>query len=207
MIADILPAGVVAAESFGPPGDWTLFPAEAAAIATASPGRQAEFAAGRAVARSALASLGAPAGPVLPGRAGEPQWPAGVVGSITHCAGYRACAVTLARDLAAIGIDAEPCLALADGLLEEVAGAGERAWLSELSMASPGVPWGRVLFCAKEAVYKAWYPRTGQRPGLRNMTVQISTAGAFTAALPPASLTGRWLVSGGLIVTAVSVPR
>ena len=212
MIADILPAGVVAAESFGPPGDWKLFPPEAAAIATAGPGRQAEFAAGRAVARAALARLGAPAGPVLPGLAGEPRWPGGVVGSITHCAGYRACAVTLARDLAAIGIDAEPCLALADGLLEEVAGAAERARLSELSVARPGVPWGRVLFCAKEAVYKAWYPRTGQRPGLRSMAVQISAAGAFTATLPPAtlppaSLTGRWLVSRGLIVTAVSVPR
>src|SRR5215831_163952 len=205
MIADILPAGVVAAESFGPSGEWKLYPGEAAAIATAGPGRRAELAAGRAVARAALAGLGAPAGPVLPGRAGQPQWPDGVVGSITHCAGYRACAVTLARDLAAIGIDAEPCLALADGLLEEVAGAAERAWLAELSAASPGVPWGRVLFCAKEAVYKAWYPRTGQRPGLRSMTVQVAAAGTFAAALPPASLTGRWLVSGGLIVTAVSV--
>src|SRR5215471_21275329 len=98
MIADILPTGVVAAESFGPPGDGKLFPAEAAAIATAGPGRRAEFAAGRAVARAALARLGAPAGPVLPGRAGEPRWPGGVVGGITHCAGYRACAVGLARD-------------------------------------------------------------------------------------------------------------
>ena len=207
MIADILPAGVVAAESFGPPGDWKLFPGEAAAVATASPARRAEFAAGRAVARAALASLGAPAGPVLPGRAGEPQWPGGVVGSITHCAGYRACAVTRARDVAAIGIDAEPCLALADGLLAEVAGAAERAWLTELSVAGPGVPWDRVLFCAKEAVYKAWYPRTGQRPGLRSMTVQVSATGTFAAALPSGHLTGRWLVGGGLIVTAVSVPR
>jgi enterobactin synthetase component D / holo-[acyl-carrier protein] synthase len=206
MIADILPAGVVAAESFGPPGDGKLFPGEAAAIATASPGRRAEFAAGRAVARAALASLGAPAGPVLPGQAGEPRWPVGVLGSITHCAGYRACAVTWARGMAAIGIDAEPCRALPDGLLEEVAGAAERAWLTELSAASPGVPWDRVLFCAKEAGYKAWYTRTGQRPALRGMTVQVSTAGAFAAALPSASLTGRWLVSGGLIVTAVTVP-
>ena len=207
MIADILPAGVVAAESFGPAAYRGLFPGEAAAIATADPGRRAEFAAGRAVARAALASLGAPPGPVPRGPAGEPVWPGGVVGSITHCAGYRACAVGLARDLAAIGIDAEPCLALADGLLAEVAGAAERAWLAELSTASPGVPWDRVLFCAKEAVYKAWYPRTGQRPGLRSMTVQVATAGTFAAALPPASLTGRWLVSGGLIVTAVSVPH
>jgi 4'-phosphopantetheinyl transferase EntD len=208
MIADILPAGAVAAESFGPPGDRELFPAEAAAVATADPLRRAEFAAGRAVARTALARLDAPAGPVLPGRAGEPRWPDGVVGSITHCAGYRACAVALARDVAAIGIDAEPCLALADGLLESVAGAAERAWLAELSAASPGIPWDRVLFSAKESAYKAWYPYTGQRPGLRSVTVQIFAAGTFTAGgLPGARLTGRWLADSGLILTAASVPR
>ena len=207
MIADILPTGVVAAESFGPPGDWELLPGEASAIATADPGRRAEFAAGRIVARAALASLGAPAGPVLPGRAGEPQWPDGVVGSITHCAGYRACAVARTLDLAAIGIDAEPCLALPDGLLAEVAGAAERACLTGLGAARPGVPWDRVLFCAKEAVYKAWYSRTGQRPGLRSMTVQVAGAGTFAAAWPAARLTGRWLVRDGLIVTAVTVPH
>src|SRR5215467_7349307 len=213
MIADILPAGVVAAESFGPSGDWKLYPGEAAAIATAGPGRRAEFAAGRAVARAALAGLGAPAGPVLPGRAGQPQWPDGVVGSITHCAGYRACAVGLARDMAAIGIDAEPCLALADGLLMAVAGDAERAWLTELSTAGQGTPWDRVLFSAKESVYKAWYPHTGERPSPPDIIVRIGQTGTFAAALrrgsaapPVARLIGRWLVRRGLIVTAVSIP-
>jgi 4'-phosphopantetheinyl transferase EntD len=210
MIADILPAGAVAAESFGPPGDRNLLPAEAAVVVTADPARRAEFAAGRAVAHAALARLGAPVGPVLPGRAGEPRWPDGVAGSITHCAGYRACAVAQARDMAAIGIDAEPCLALADGLLTSVAGAAERAWLAELNAAGPGTPWDRVLFSAKESVYKAWYSRTGERPGLRVMTVQIRPAGTFAVVLPcgstPARLTGRWLASDGLILTAVSVP-
>ena len=218
MIADILPAGVVAAESFGPPAYRGLFPGEAAAIATADPGRRAEFAAGRAVARAALASLGAPPGPVLRGPAGEPLWPGGVVGSITHCAGYRACAVGLARDMAAIGIDAEPCPpldggALDGGLLTAVAGDAERAWLAELSAACPGTPWDRVLFCAKESVYKAWYPHTGERPGPADITVRIGQAGTFAATLPRGSvappvarLTGRWLVRRGLIVTAVSIP-
>jgi 4'-phosphopantetheinyl transferase EntD len=225
MIADVLPAGAVAAESFGPPGDRQLFPAEAAAIATADPVRRSEFAAGRAVARAALAGLHAAVGPVLPGPAGEPRWPDGVVGSITHCAGYRACAVAWARDMAAIGIDAEPCLELADGLLTAVAGDAERAWLAELSAVGPGIPWDRVLFSAKESVYKAWHTRTGERPGLLGMTVQICPAGTFAADLPRGSatsasphpgasaagppvarLTGRWLVSSGLIVTAVGNP-
>ena len=213
MIADVLPAGVVAAESFGPPVDRELLPAEAAAVATADPVRRSEFAAGRAVAHAALARLHAAAGPVLPGPAGEPRWPAGVVGSITHCAGYRACAVAWARDVAAIGIDAEPCLALADGLLTAVAGDAERAWLTELTAACPGTRWDRVLFCAKESVYKAWYPHTGERPGPRDITVRIGQGGTFAATLPRGSavrpgarLIGRWLVKRGLIVTAVSIP-
>jgi len=52
MIADILPAGAVAAESFGPPGARNLLPAEAAVVVTADPARRAEFAAGRAVGSS-----------------------------------------------------------------------------------------------------------------------------------------------------------
>jgi len=218
MIDDILPPVAVAAESFGPPGEWDLFPAEAAVIATADTARRREFAAGRAVARAALARLHAPAGPVLPGRAGEPRWPDGVVGSITHCAGYRACVVGLVRDMAAIGIDAEPCLPLDGGapdggLLMAVAGDAERAWLAELNAACPGTPWDRVLFCAKESVYKAWYPYTGDRPGPRDLTVRIGQAGTFAATLPRGSavppgarLIGRWLVRRGLIVTEVSIP-
>jgi 4'-phosphopantetheinyl transferase EntD len=224
VLADLLPAAVAAAESFGPPRSSGLFPAEAAAVASANPARRLEFAAGRAVARAALASLAAPAGPILPGRGGEPRWPDGLVGSITHCTGYRACAVALARDMTAIGIDAEPCLALGDGLLDAVAGDAERGRLEELTAAVPGIPWDRLLFCAKEAAYKAWYPHTGGRLDLRSVTVQISTAGTFAAVLPRASaadpasgraggrppftrLPGRWLAGGGLIVTAVSVPR
>ena len=217
MIDDILPAVAVAAESFGPPGEQELLPAEAAAVATADPVRRSEFAAGRAVAHAALARLPAPTGPVLPGRAGEPRWPDGVVGSITHCAGYRASAVALARDVAAIGIDAEPCPqldggTLDGGLLTAVAGDAERAWLAELNAACPGTRWDRVLFCAKESVYKAWYPHTGERPGPADITVRIGQAGTFTATLPRgcaappvARLTGRWLVRRGLIVTAVTI--
>src|SRR5262249_53360324 len=171
MIADILPDGAVAAESFGPPGDPELFPAEAAAIATADPVRRSEFAAGRAVARAALARLHAAAGPILPGAAGGPRGPGGGGGSIPPCSRCRACAVARAPDMAAIGIDAEPCLALPDGLLTAVAGDAERAWLTERNAAGPGIPWDRVLFSAKESAYKAWYTRTGERPGLRDITV------------------------------------
>jgi 4'-phosphopantetheinyl transferase N-terminal domain len=55
VIADLLPPAVAAVESIGPepaqgPG---LFPAEEALVRTAGPRRRAEFAAGRACARTA----------------------------------------------------------------------------------------------------------------------------------------------------------
>jgi len=205
VIADILPPAVAAAESTGPepsagPG---LFPAEEALVRTAGPARRAEFTAGRACARAALAGLGLAAAPVLAGRAGEPRWPAGVTGSITHCAGYRACAVARTADVAALGIDAEPDAGLTAGLIESVAGPAERAWLAGQAASAPGVCWDRLLFSAKEAAGKLWYPLTGHWPGLAELTVFPGPAGTFEVRVAGTRLTGRWLARDGLIVTAV----
>ena len=220
LIAGLLPPAVAAAESAGDPPEAGpgLFPAEEAVMRTAGPPRRAEFATGRLCARRALASLGVPAAPILPGPAGEPRWPEGVTGSITHCAGYRACAVARITDVAAIGIDAEPDAALPAGLIEEVASGPERAWIGRHAGALPGadppaVCWDRLLFSAKEAACKLWYPLTGQWPGLRGAVIALAAAGTFTVCLPgpgPGTgdrqvtrLTGRWLARDGLIVTAI----
>ena len=85
MIADILPPQVAVTEEFGDLPDVRLFPAEEAVIADAVDRRRREFATARACARAALAKLGVPAAPIVPGSRGAPQWPPGVVGSITHC--------------------------------------------------------------------------------------------------------------------------
>jgi enterobactin synthetase component D / holo-[acyl-carrier protein] synthase len=210
VIADILPPAVATAESIGPePGPELgpgLFPGEEAVVRTAGPRRRAEFTAGRACARTALAALGLPAASVPAGRAGEPRWPAGVTGSITHCAGYRACAAAWLADIAAIGIDAEPDAGLPAGLIASVADAAERAWIARRTAAGPAVCWDRLLFSAKEAVAKLWYPLTGQWPGFRQVTVFPAEAGTFDAHVAGSRLTGRWLARGGLIVTAVTWP-
>jgi len=207
MIAELLPPAVVAVESFGEPQASSLLPGEAAAVATAGRVRRTEFAAGRACARAALAELGVPPGPVLPGRAGEPVWPAGVVGSLTHCAGYRACAVARAGDLAAIGIDAEPDRALPGGVLAAVAGDAERSRIADLCAADPGVPWDLLLFCAKESVYKAWFGASGLRLRFADVRAEFAEAGRFTAHVAGAAarIDGRWLVRDGLALTAATV--
>ena len=148
--------------------------------------RRREFVTGRTPAPGRRwRGLGHPAVAVPRGPRGDPVWPEGVVGSITHCAGYRAAAVARAEDVLSLGIDAEPDEALPDpGMLELIALAEERARLGELAAVLPGTGWDRLLFSAKESVYKAWFPLTGRWLGFESALVSIDQdQGAFTARL------------------------
>ena len=216
MIGEILPAAVAAEEAFEDDPVAEIFPEEQAVIAKAVVKRRQEFTTGRACARAALARLGLPPAPILRGERGEPRWPAGVVGSITHCAGYRACGVARQRDVLTLGLDAEPHGPLPDGVLDAVAGPQEQARLTELTSAHPGVYWDRLLFSAKESVYKAWFPLTGEWLGFSDATVDLSPSaagldrGRFTARIlldgaPIDHFEGRWLVAHGLLATAIAV--
>jgi 4'-phosphopantetheinyl transferase EntD len=216
VIGDILPPVVAVAEEFGDVPDVVLFPEEEAVIARAVDKRRREFTTARACARAALAELGLPPAPIVPGPRGAPQWPPGVVGSITHCAGYRASAVSWSRLVVTIGLDAEPHDKLPSGVLEAVSSADERERLAALTAERPDVCWDRMLFCVKETVYKAWFPLTRRWLGFEQASVEIDAArGTFTATLlvdgpevNGAELTafaGRWLVSNGLIATAIAV--
>jgi enterobactin synthetase component D / holo-[acyl-carrier protein] synthase len=217
VIEAILPSEAVAEEAFFDRPGVALFPEEEAVIARAVDKRRREFTTTRACARAALARLSLPPVPIVPGLKGAPQWPDGVVGSMTHCAGYRACAVARDRDLLTIGLDAEPHDKLPDGVLRTVASSEERGRLTALAAASPGTHWDRMLFSAKESVYKAWFPLTRRWLGFEDASVTIDPGkGTFTARLlvdgPYVNdiqlngFTGRWLVDGGLIITAIAVP-
>jgi 4'-phosphopantetheinyl transferase EntD len=216
LLTSLLPAGVAVADlaGHGPAAGGWLFPEEEVAVRTARAQRRADFTAGRMCARAALARLGMPPAAILPGPAGEPRWPAGVTGSITHCAGYRAAAVALTSLTVGIGIDAEPASPLPASLLDTVASAAEKALIARRAAAAPAVCWDRLLFSVKEAACKLWYPLTGHWPGLHRVEAGLSPAGTFTARMPtstatgpgPAPLTGRWLARHRLIITAVAIP-
>jgi 4'-phosphopantetheinyl transferase EntD len=216
VIGDILPPEVAVAEEFGDLPHVTLFPEEEAVIANAVDKRRREFTTARACARAALAKLGLPPVSILPGLRGAPQWPPGVVGSITHCAGYRASAVARDLDVVTIGLDAEPHDTLPAGVLGAVASDGEQARLAVLAAARPDVCWDRMLFSAKESVYKAWFPLTRRWLGFEEASITIDPVRrTFTARLlvdgpvvngaPLTGFDGRWLVSGGLVVTAIVI--
>lgn len=215
MLAALVPPGVATVElRDDPPGE--LFPEEEALVARAVEKRRLEFRSGRLCARRALRALGHEAGPLGVGPRGAPRWPAGFVGSITHCAGYRAAACARSDDLASIGIDAEPNEPLPGDLLPAIALDDEAAALARLS-ADGKVAWDRLLFSAKEAVYKAWYPLTGEAlhfadaaielsSGCHNFRAELRRPGPAIGGRRLGTFAGRWAVADGLIVTAVSVP-
>ncbi|GAA2092504.1 4'-phosphopantetheinyl transferase superfamily protein [Streptomyces albiaxialis] len=162
MIEELLPPEVEVVSARGDVTGAELYPEEAETVAAAVPKRRAEFATGRHCARRALARLGVPPGPLLPGRRGAPGWPEGTLGSLTHCDGYRAAAVARRGDVRALGIDAEPNGPVPRGVLGGITVGGEAERLARLAAARPQVHWDRLLFSAKEAVYKAWFPLTGR---------------------------------------------
>jgi len=214
MLEMILPAEVESQECFGEPPGGFLFPEEEQIIARAVAVRRREYATVRSCARSCLDRLGYPPVPILPGVGGAPTWPAGVQGSMTHCAGYAAAAVGPVTQISAIGIDAEPDVPLPDGVLDLIATAAERDRLvvAELEPGSPN--WDRLLFSAKEAVYKAWFPLVGEWLDHQQAEIIFGPEnGAFAALLSRDGLIvnghhvrrlhGRWIRDRGILLTAV----
>jgi 4'-phosphopantetheinyl transferase EntD len=119
--------------------------------------------------------------------------------------------------VAGVGIDAEPHAPLPDGVLGQIARTEERPQLAELAGAEPEVHWDRLLFCAKETVYKVWFPLAGCWLGFEDATLTFDPVTcAFRARLlkpwpragaAPQALEGRWLVRDGLVLSAIALAR
>jgi 4'-phosphopantetheinyl transferase EntD len=214
-LADVLPAAAVTAVRFDDDGAGPLHPDEEPAVAKAVATRRAEFTTARRCARDALTALGAPVAAVPVGEKRSPVWPPGVVGSITHTRGFRGAAVAWSTELRSVGVDAEQHGPLPDGVLEAVSAAGERAVLADLAARHPGVHWDRILFSAKESVYKTWFPLTGRWLGFEEAFLTPGPDGTFRAQLlvpgpmvdgvTVSEFHGRWAVRGEHVVTAIGL--
>jgi 4'-phosphopantetheinyl transferase EntD len=216
LIHSILPRMVAVAESNGDADPGQLLPEEAAIVSTAVMRRRREFAASRACARRALVDLGVEPTRILSGPHREPIWPPGVVGSITHCEGYCAAAVSYGATLAGLGIDAEIHAPLPAGVAEKIAYGEEREWLRTRRYAA--TCWDRLLFSAKESVFKVWFPLTAHwlefrdvlvtfRPDTNRFDARLLVAHPIVDGRRVSTLEGRFLLGGGLVLTAVVLER
>jgi 4'-phosphopantetheinyl transferase EntD len=212
VIEAILPPGFASAESTGDSPGTALWPAEEPFVARASAARRREFTTVRLCARAAIRELGIVPQAIPRGERGEPRWPPGVVGSMTHCTGYRAAAVARSGTALAVGIDAEPHAPLPPDVLGMIALPDELPMLSGLATSDPGRHWDRVLFSTKESVYKAWFPLTRCWLDFGSVAVTFDAPrSAFTARIlldgsaaggGPAVIPGRFIVRDGLVITA-----
>jgi 4'-phosphopantetheinyl transferase EntD len=215
LLSDVLPDKIAAAELYSDPPDLAPLPEEEPLIAKSVAKRRNEFVTVRYCARLALEELGVPPVPILKGEKGEPCWPDGVVGSLTHTDGFRGAAVGRKDAVRSVGIDAEPHDVLPKGVLDAISLPAER---DELAGLPSGMHWDRILFCAKEATYKAWFPVTRRWLGFEDAHIVFSvddggTAGGFESEIlidpvavsgPPLTrLAGRWSVRDGLALTAI----
>ncbi|MGC1506555.1 MAG: 4'-phosphopantetheinyl transferase superfamily protein [Sulfitobacter sp.] len=178
---------------------------EAAHLVQALASRQQEFAAGRTAVRIAMAQLGMAPVAIPAAKDRAPVWPSGLRGSISHTKFL--CAAVVANEGPSLGLDIEQNTPLSSGLLSTICSDAEQRHIAgpdQLRLA-------KLVFSAKEAIYKAQYPLTKMLFGFDHIDIFFNLpARAFTATfLKPAGyfavgdkLQGRFDEIDGHLVTA-----
>lgn len=187
-----------------------LHPLEQSLVSHSVEVRKAEFGDARWCAHEALRELGyIGADPILRGERGVPLWPEGFTGSLTHTTGFRAAVVAPTKKILSLGLDAEKAEPLPEGVLSMIARSGEIPQINRLREA--GIPYAdRLLFCAKEATYKAWFPMTHRWLGFDQAEIDIREDGTLISYLlvrptPVPFICGRWMVQDGYVIVATTV--
>ena len=160
ILRSLFPHGVVMDHGWREDGAVSLYREEQACIRHAGPRRQREFAMGRFCARHALARMGIRGFPLVRGRQGQPLWPPGVVGSISHTDDYCVAAVAWQHVVQSLGVDIEKVQSLTASVRESICTPQESTWIEELPRSRRD--WGTLLiFSAKECFFKCVQPLTG----------------------------------------------
>jgi len=213
VIEALFPDGVVTVETTDAVSEDALHPEELAGLGHAVEKRRREFAAGRACARRAFARLGI-ADAVLPiGPDRLPAWPAGIVGSITHCTGY--CAVSAARhgSILGLGLDAEVGTELEPSLVPLVCRPSEVEALEALAGLTSGEG-AKLVFSAKESAYKCYFPLVHRFLEFHDVEIDLRLesprTGSFTAQIlrgptPVSHFHGRFLRDDARVYTGVTL--
>ena len=180
---------VTGARPIDPADSESLYPVELEAVARAVPRRSAEFASGRALLRS-LIDDDVPI-PMMSDR--RPLLPHGIRASLAHDEHLVVAVSSRDDDIVSLGVDIEPYRTLEPGVVSIISRDDELD-VDPL-----------VLFCAKEAVYKAWSQSGGGFLEHRDVRVELEGP-TFAAEVIGQSvvLHGGWaLVDGRCVAVAV----
>jgi len=214
LVAGLLPDGVVVVTAN--PDDWSgdLLPEESACIAGASDKRRREFTAGRVCARRALEKLGVKDYPLLPRIERYPAWPPRIVGCISHRGDCCVAAVARSRVISGLGIDVEFAEPLDFALTSIICTETELVQTSQLARQHTPDVW-KLLFTAKEAFYKCYYPLTRTWLDFKDVEIDFDfDASTFVARLTRSSTPalfgsrefgGRFAAAGRFVFTAIHV--
>lgn len=160
-----------------------LLKEEQSLLEGATPTRQRELIAGRHLARQAMAELGCEPSPITQGPGGAARWPRGICGSISHSASHVAVAIGPASALRSVGVDIEDGRDL-DSAIDMVGRQDEIDGLAEHPLAGGRASAGRMLFSAKEALYKCQFPLTGNATlDFLDIAVGMDVGGRLNAGL------------------------
>ncbi len=186
---------------------------EAAAVNRAAQRRVREYATARALARAGMERFfGVRDFDLLNAEDRAPVWPPGITGSVSHTP-TRAWVALVDDDFGTIGIDGESRDGLEPRLWHLVLHREEIAYLESLAP-SVRTRCALMLFCAKEALYKAQYPRSRRLLGFMSVRVQLlqdgTLRGVFQQEAPPFpagfAVRGRWQDDGQVLACAW-IPR
>jgi 4'-phosphopantetheinyl transferase EntD len=122
--------------------------------------RQREIAAGRVLAHRLMERAGYVIGPVMQHATGAPLWPKGLCGSIAHSNNTIAVALAPISSMRSVGIDIEDGRDLGDAV-SDVTNEDEVRAMMDHGLASEAAGASRLLFSAKEALFKCQSVITG----------------------------------------------
>ncbi|MER9299780.1 4'-phosphopantetheinyl transferase superfamily protein [Mesorhizobium sp. M0621] len=151
-----------------------LLPEEARSIPARQPATRRASGAARWIAHGLLADIGFNDFALLRTPSGAPAWPDGIIGSLAHDYDMAVAAVAPIGHIVSLGIDVEPAQPLPHDIFALVATPADRTGTADRHLA------GRILFAAKEAVYKAVYPLDREVLGYEDIAVDLNAGHATT---------------------------
>ena len=180
--------------------------------------RQTEYLAGRLCAREALMRLTGIAATPACGEDRAPQWPLGMVGSITHGSGWAGAVVGNSTDWRGLGLDIEQIMpaSRAERLAAEILTPSELFRLETLPNEQRAQRIS-LIFSLKESLFKALYPQVLQHFYFQDAellsidadnNVRMRLLIDLHADWPAGSeLAGQFAEFDGYLLSLVSIPR